>query len=80
MSRPAAVYSATITAALLPLVYWVTWRVLTGPFPAEVQSMVVGAIVGTGLGSITGFWLGSSASSQRKTELAAGPDPAAPNA
>ena len=54
----------------MPLVYLVVWRVLTGPFSAEVQSMVIGAVVSGGLGSITGFWLGSSASSQRKTEQA----------
>ena len=66
--RPAAWYSAAVTAAILPLVYWVTWRVLTGPFSIEVQSMVVGAVVSGGLGAVTGFWLGSSASSQRKDE------------
>lgn len=77
MTRPAAHYSLAITAALLPLVYWVTWRVLTGPFSPEVQSVVVGAVVGSGLGAITGFWLGSSASSQRKTEQAAASAPPA---
>ena len=41
---------------------------LTGPFSIEVQSMVVGAVVSGGLGAVTGFWLGSSASSQRKDE------------
>lgn len=66
--KPAAWYSAAVTAAILPLIYWVTWRVLTGPFSAEVQSVVVGAVVGSGLGAVTGFWLGSSASSQRKDE------------
>ena len=66
--RPAAWYSAAVTAAILPLVYWTTWRVLTGPFSIEVQSMVVGAVVSGGLASVTGFWLGSSASSQRKDE------------
>jgi hypothetical protein len=66
--KPAAWYSAAVTAAILPLVYWVTWRVLTGPFSIEVQSMVVGAVVSGGLGAVTGFWLGSSASSQRKDE------------
>lgn len=66
--RPAAWYTAAVTAAILPLVYWTTWRVLTGPFSVEVQSMVVGAVVSGGLSSVTGFWLGSSASSQRKDE------------
>ena len=66
--KPAAWYSAAVTAAILPLVYWVTWRVLTGPFSVEVKSMVVVAVVSGGLGAVTGFWLGSSASSQRKDE------------
>lgn len=66
--KPAAWYSAAVTAAIMPLVYWVTWRVLTGPFSTEVQSMVVGAVVSGGLGAVTGFWLGSSASSQHKEE------------
>lgn len=66
--KPAAWYTAAVTAAILPLVYWTTWRVLTGPFSIEVQSMVVGAVVSGGLSSVTGFWLGSSASSQRKDE------------
>ncbi len=66
--KPAAWYSAAVTAAIMPLVYWVTWRVLTGPFSTEVQSMVVGAVVSGGLGAVTGFWLGSSASSHRKDE------------
>lgn len=66
----AAVYSAAITAALLPLVYVVVWCVLTGDFSTDVKAMVVGAVVSNGLTAITGFWLGSSASSQRKTEIA----------
>jgi uncharacterized membrane protein len=68
--RPAVWYAAAITAALLPLVYLVVWKVLTGPYSAEVQSLVIGAVVGTVLSSIANFWLGSSASSQRKTEQA----------
>jgi|GEM_PF-2137010 len=59
---------AIFTAALLPLVYGVVWRVLTGQFSAEVQSMVIGAVVSGALGSITGYWLGTSASSARKDE------------
>ena len=59
-----------VSLALMPLVYWVTWRVMTGPFSPEVQSMVAGAVMGTALGAMTNFWLGSSAGSARKTELA----------
>jgi uncharacterized membrane protein YccC len=61
-----ATMPAAFTAALLPLVYWVTWRVLTGPFSAEVQSMVIGAVVSGAFGSAIGYWLGTSASSARK--------------
>ena len=72
-------YALAISVALLPLVYWVCWRVLTGPFSPEVQSVVIGAVVGTVLGAITGFWLGSSASNQgvppQKTEQPLEPKP-----
>ena len=67
--KPAA-YTALMTAALLPMVYMVVWRVLTGNFSPEVQSMVIGAVIGGVLQAVTQFWLGSSASSQRKTEIA----------
>lgn len=62
-----------ITVALLPLVYGVVWLALTSDaMPSEVKSMVVATVVSGVLGAITGFWLGTSFSSQRKTELAAG--------
>lgn len=64
-----------VSLALMPLVYWVTWRVMTGPFSPEVQSMVAGAVMGTALGAMTNFWLGSSAGSARKTELASKTEP-----
>ena len=67
--RPAIYYSGAITAALLPLVYMVVWRVLSGPYSVEVQSMVIGAVVSGVLQAIVQFWLGTSASSQRKTEF-----------
>jgi cytochrome bd-type quinol oxidase subunit 1 len=68
--RPAHFYAGAVTAALLPLVYIVVWKVLTGNFSPEVQSMVIGAVVSGVLSAITGFWLGSSASSQRKDQAA----------
>lgn len=66
--KPAVWYSAVATAAMLPLIYMVVWRVLTGPFSIEIQSMVIGAVVSGVLQAIVQFWLGTSASSQRKTE------------
>ena len=66
--KPAVWYSALATAAMLPLIYMVVWRVLTGPFSIEIQSMVIGAVVSGVLQAIVQFWLGTSASSQRKTE------------
>ena len=70
-----ATMPAIFTASLLPLVYWVTWRVLTGPFAAEVQSMVIGAVVSGALGSALGYWLGTSASSARKDDAIQGSKP-----
>lgn len=64
--------SLWISIALMPLVYFVVIRVLTADkdmFSGEVQSMVVGAVIGAVLGSITTYWLGSSAGSQKKTDL-----------
>lgn len=59
-----------ITAALLPLVYLTTWVVLTRPeFTSEVKSMVVASIVSGLLSAVAGYWLGTSFSSSRKTEL-----------
>lgn len=57
-----------VTAALLPLVYWVTWKVLTGPFSTDVQALVVGQVMGTALGASVQYWLGSSSGSARKDE------------
>lgn len=61
MTRPPIRATLWITIALLPLVYWTVHRVLTGPFGAEVQSMVIGAVIGGVLTGITGYWLGASA-------------------
>lgn len=57
-----------VTMALLPLVYMTVYYVLTGDFASEVKSMVIAAVVSGILGSVAGFWLGSSFSSQRKDE------------
>lgn len=62
-----------VTAALLPLVYFVVWQVMTGEgWSSEVRSMVVAAIVTGLLGAVTGYWLGTSYGSQRKTDMLAG--------
>lgn len=67
--RPPSFYSMAVTAAMFPLIYLVVWRVLSGNFSPEVQSMVIGAVMGSGLQGMSNFWLGSSVGSQRKTEL-----------
>ena len=63
-----------VTVLLVPLVYMVAVSVLFGvggqTFSDEVKMMVITAIVSGLLGSITGFFLGSSLGSQRKTEIA----------
>lgn len=56
---------------LMPMVDFVIYKVMTDPsYSSEVRSMVVAAVVSGVLSSITGFWLGTSFSSSRKTELA----------
>ncbi|MFO0454285.1 MAG: hypothetical protein ACK52I_37485 [Pseudomonadota bacterium] len=59
-----------ITAALMPLVYMVTYIVLTSDsFSQDVKSMVVGAVMLGTLGAVAQFWLGSSYGSSRKTDM-----------
>ncbi|MCV2349348.1 glycoside hydrolase family 19 protein [Paucibacter sp. Y2R2-4] len=67
-----------VSGALLPLVYFTAWAVLTQPgFSAEVRSMVVASVITGVLTGLTGYWLGTSFSSARKTELQNGkPSPA----
>jgi putative chitinase len=60
-----------ITVSLLPLVYGAAYAVLflTG-FSNDMKAMVLGAIFGGLLtGGIQSFWFGTSASSQRKTDI-----------
>lgn len=58
-----------VTSMLLPLVYVTVYAVLfTSGFSSEVQSMVVASVVSGILGAVTGFWLGTSYSSQKKDD------------
>lgn len=60
-----------VSAALLPLVYMVVSAVLfMDGWTDEIRMMVVTAILTGVLGGVTGYWLGTSASSARKTEIA----------
>lgn len=59
-----------ITLLLMPLVYGTAYQVLTtADFSAEVKSMVVATIISGILGSVAGYWLGSSFGSAKKTDL-----------
>lgn len=60
-----------VTFALVPLVYIALYAVLfKDGFSDDIRAMVLGAIFGGLLtGGFTSFWFGTSASSQRKTEL-----------
>jgi len=59
-----------ISLALLPLVYLVVGAVLFGQgWTNDIRAMVVSSIISLVLGSVTGFFLGTSYGSQRKTEL-----------
>jgi putative chitinase len=62
-----------VTAALLPLVYMTVGAVLFGSdWSTDVKAMVVAAVVTGVLGAVTAFWLGTSFSSSRKTDMLAG--------
>lgn len=62
-----------VTAALLPMAYIVVLTVMgligNQKFTPEIQSMVIASVISGVLGGITGFWLGTSFSSSKKTEL-----------
>lgn len=64
-----------VTAFLLPALYIVICAVMfdwgRGGWSDEIRTMVVTAVVSGLLGSITGFFLGSSLGSQKKTDIAA---------
>ena len=59
-----------VTYLLLPLVYAVVGFVLWpgSSYPPEVKTMVITAIVSGVLGTIVGFWMGTSLGSSRKTD------------
>ena len=58
-----------IALAILPLIYYATIKTLGDPgSTAEIKTMVVSLIVGGALGSILGYFLGSSMSSRVKDE------------
>lgn len=61
-----------VSAALLPLVYLVVAAVLFGAgWTNDIRAMVVSSIISLVLGSVTGFFLGTSYGSQRKTDMLA---------
>lgn len=62
-----------ITCMMVPLLYLTVWWTLRedNTLSDEVKAMVVASIMTGLLSAITGFWLGTSFSSQRKTEIAA---------
>ena len=69
---PARNLALWVTALLLPLVYMTVAAVLFGGgWSSDVKAMVVAAVVTGALGGITAYWLGTSASSSKKTDLLA---------
>jgi len=71
-----------ISLLLLPMAYYVVVSVIGIPWGGkflsadvsqEVRSMVIGGIMGSVLGGIVAFWLGTSYGSARKTDIIAHP-------
>lgn len=62
-----------VTMALMVPIYFVTYNVMLNNAPEnqDLKLMVATAWISGALFGIMGFWLGTSMSSQRKTELAA---------
>ena len=59
-----------ISLLLLPLVYLVVIAVMFGEgWTNDIRAMVVSSIISLVLGSVTGFFLGTSYGSQRKTDM-----------
>lgn len=58
-----------VTVLLMPLIYMTVGAVLFNDgWSTEIRAAVVAAVVSGALAALTGFWLGSSFSSQRKDE------------
>lgn len=61
-----------VAFAILPLVYMTVAAVLFGAdWTMEIKAMVVSSIISLVLGSVTGFFLGTSYGSQQKTSMLA---------
>ena len=59
-----------ISASMLPLVYMVVGAVIFGPdWTMEIKAMVVSSIISLVLGAVSGYYLGTSFSSHRKTDM-----------
>ncbi len=62
-----------VSAALIPLVYLVVSAVLFGEgWTNDIRAMVVSSIISLVLGSVTGFFLGTSYGSQRRADAMVG--------
>ena len=71
-SRPWLSPALWISILILPLVYIVVVAVMFGEgWNNDIRAMVVSSIISLILGSITGFFLGTSYGSQRKTDILA---------
>ena len=71
-SRPWLSPALWISILILPLVYIVVVAVMFGEgWTNDIRAMVVSSIISLILGSITGFFLGTSYGSQRKTDILA---------
>lgn len=58
-----------ITLTVLPLIYIVVCAVIFGEgWDSNIRSFVVGVVVGSTLGAVVAFWLGSSFGSSKKTD------------
>lgn len=69
LEQQAKVTAAVITVLLLPLVYMIVYATIwvDGFATPDMRAFVAGGIISGLLGSIVGFWLGTSYGSMLKT-------------
>lgn len=70
MGKPWLSPAVWMSVLLIPLAYMVVGAVLWGEgWTNDIKAMVVGSIISLVIGSITGFFLGTSYNSQRRADL-----------
>ena len=58
-----------VTLLILPMIYMTVYGVIFGDFSNDIKIMVISAVMSLGFGSVAAYYFGTSASSQKKTDM-----------